>query len=98
MITPTQMRCLQAIRRLSAGGYAPSYREIAGAVGLEAKSSVFHLVNALTERGFLNKISHQHRALRLTAKGRTALTSAFGPPKYFRYDPETETFRPLEVR
>ncbi len=54
-LTPMQRRILRFMEDYTQRtGHSPSYREIAGAVGLKSLSSVFHHRQALQHRGYLN--------------------------------------------
>ncbi|MHB1665049.1 MAG: LexA family protein [bacterium] len=46
-------------------GYSPSYSEIADALGLSSKSTVFKHIQSLTERGFIKNIPGKKRALQV---------------------------------
>ncbi len=64
MLTPRQHDLLLYIdKTLRKNGVAPSFEEMMHAVGLKSKSGVHRLVNALVERGFLNRLENRARAL-----------------------------------
>ncbi|MHB1680126.1 MAG: LexA family protein [bacterium] len=46
-------------------GYSPSYSEIADALGLSSKSTVFKHIKSLNERGFIKNISGKKRTLQV---------------------------------
>lgn len=46
-------------------GISPSYDEMVEALGLASKSGVFRLVNALEERGYIDRIPDRARAISL---------------------------------
>ena len=46
-------------------GYSPSYSEIAEALGLSSKSTVFKHIQSLTERGFIKNIPGKKRTLQV---------------------------------
>lgn len=46
-------------------GYSPSYSEIAEALGLSSKSTVFKHIQSLTERGFIKNIQGKKRTLQV---------------------------------
>lgn len=50
-------------------GVAPSFEEMASAVGLSAKSGVHRLLTGLEERGFVRRIPHRARALEINRDG-----------------------------
>lgn len=43
----------------------PSYRQICAAIGLNSTSGVARIVEALAERGFIARVPHRARSLRL---------------------------------
>lgn len=47
------------------GGIAPSFQEMADAVGLKSKSGVHRLITALIERGKIARIPDRARAIRI---------------------------------
>jgi len=50
---------------LAQHGYAPSVREIGGAVGLKSPSAVHYHLRALEEAGELRRVPHLSRAITL---------------------------------
>jgi SOS-response transcriptional repressor LexA len=55
-LTKRQSMTLDFIRAFDRQhGYAPSYREIADAIGLKGRSGVHRLIVALEERGFITR-------------------------------------------
>jgi repressor LexA len=65
-LTTRQRALLDALRRLHrTRGYAPSIRELGGAVGLASTSSVYHHVRILEERGLVERRKGAHRTLRV---------------------------------
>lgn len=44
-------------------GYAPSYEEMALAMGIVSKSGIHRMVKALTERGFVNSLPGKARSV-----------------------------------
>src|SRR3546814_5654733 len=47
----------------ASGGVSPSFAEIRDRLGLEARSGVFRLVDALEERGHIRRLRHRARAI-----------------------------------
>ena len=65
-ITPAQHRALTFIRQyVAANGYSPTFREIAGGVGLKSSSEVHRLVHGLVERGSVKLLSRRARSIEL---------------------------------
>lgn len=69
MVPPTRRQ--QDLLRFLAGyleawGFAPSFSEMNGALGLRSKSCVARMVDALDERGLINRLPDHHRALEPT--------------------------------
>lgn len=63
-LTSRQVECLRFISSYSRdNGIAPSYEEIADALGVASKSESSRLVLALEERGWLRRLSHRARSL-----------------------------------
>jgi|APSaa5957512535_1039671.scaffolds.fasta_scaffold219415_1 repressor LexA len=66
-MTPRQKKCLDFIGDFWANeGYAPSYEEIAKGLKAKSKSSVSSLVKTLEQRGYLERIPHHARSIKLT--------------------------------
>lgn len=64
MLTKKQRDLLIMIHeRLAQGDVAPSFDEMREALGLKSKSGIHRLINALVERGFLERLPHKARAL-----------------------------------
>jgi len=64
MLTRKQHDLLTFIdRRLGQGGISPSFEEMKAALGLQSKSGVHRLINALEERGFIRRLPNRARAL-----------------------------------
>lgn len=63
--TPAQKQALDAIRRLSARGVAPSFAELGHALGLASKSGVHRLVHGLKARGWVDFEPNGVRTLRI---------------------------------
>ena len=63
-LTKRQRDALAFIRQSSVKrGYAPSYDEIAEALGIKSKSNVHVLVTGLVERGHLVRVPNAKRSL-----------------------------------
>ena len=72
-ITRSQARCLDFIRQYrSAHPHAPSYREIAGGLGLKSISQVALAVTGLEERGRIARIPGSARSLIVLDQGGAA--------------------------
>ena len=68
-ITVRQLQILRAIEHYSnAEGYIPSFREIAGLVGLKSTSSVKHQLDTLEKKGFIRMGANKGRAIELIAR------------------------------
>lgn len=66
MLTPTQAQCLSAIERhLADHGCAPSYEELAAALGQRSKSGIHRMIVALEQRGFIRRIPCCARAIEI---------------------------------
>lgn len=65
-MTPHQRTLLDAIRRLSAGGIAPTYDQLRLECGLSSKSEVHRMVDALCQAGYLARLPAKARSLVLT--------------------------------
>jgi repressor LexA len=66
MLTQKQKELLLLIHeRMSAGDVAPSFEEMKELLGLKSKSGIHRLINALVERGYLERLPHRARALQV---------------------------------
>lgn len=63
-MTRVERRCLDAVLSLSRGDIAPSYAEIAAAVGV-GKTSVYRAVHNLVRLGFVEKLPGKARSVRV---------------------------------
>ncbi len=64
MLTKKQQDLLIFIHeRIAKGDVAPSFDEMKIALGLKSKSGIHRLINALVERGFLERLPNKARAL-----------------------------------
>lgn len=68
--TPVQARLLRFLRKAEEEGRSPSFREIAGAFGWSAVSTVRDHVAGLQAKGLVTSVAKQARSLRLTEQGR----------------------------
>lgn len=70
-LTIRQKACLDFIRGYMAasGGIAPSYEEIARALGLRSKSGVHRILGTLIARGHITKRDNHARSLQLAEPG-----------------------------
>lgn len=90
MLTAKQYRILMLLYRHSReSGIAPSYEEMRRELGLRSKSSVYRLTVALEQRGFIERIPHCARALKVIklpdtdmprGGGATVIPLAVAPP------------------
>jgi repressor LexA len=77
MLTDMQLRTLRFIEaRVGTTGVAPSYSELAKALGVSSKSGVNRLVCALEERGYIRRIPHRARAIEVVRRPTTLLDPA----------------------
>ncbi|HBH27069.1 MAG TPA: repressor LexA [Rhodospirillaceae bacterium] len=64
MLTAKQKDLLLFLHRwTTAQGTAPSFEEMAQALGLKSKSGVHRLISALEERGYIVRLPHRARAI-----------------------------------
>ena len=77
-LTPRQRQVLDVIRDLiRAKGYSPTYQEIGDAMGGLSKTSVFEHVNALVEKGFVERGDpHQARNIKIVGAHKVVLEEA----------------------
>jgi SOS-response transcriptional repressor LexA len=64
-LTAQQAACLNAIRRLTVGGVAPSFEELRADLGFCSKSHIHRLVKGLSERGAIYYRPNMKRSLRV---------------------------------
>jgi SOS-response transcriptional repressor LexA len=73
-LTAKQHECLKYLdRRIKETGFAPSFDEIMGAIGLKSKSGVARIIMALEERGHVRRIPNRSRALEIVDQSRDQL-------------------------
>ena len=66
MLTKKQYQLLTFIDgHLKANGVSPSFDEMKAALGLKSKSGIHRLITGLEERGFLKRLPHRARALKV---------------------------------
>lgn len=66
MLTKKQKELLDYIHRhVRKDGTAPSFDEMKDALGLKSKSGIHRLVTALVDRGYLERLPHRARAIRI---------------------------------
>jgi repressor LexA len=77
MLTKKQQDLLVFIQeRIAKGEVAPSFDEMREALGLKSKSGIHRLINALVERGFLERLPNKARALNVIK-----LPEGYTPPE-----------------
>jgi len=64
MVTEVERKCLDAVLHLSRRDVAPTYAELADALGC-GKTSVYRAVHSLIEQGFVEKIPGKARSVRV---------------------------------
>jgi len=65
-LSDRQRRILTFIERfVEQNGYPPTYEEIRAALGISTKSLVYHHLDALEEAGYLARVPHTPRGIRL---------------------------------
>jgi repressor LexA len=66
MLTKKQRDLLLFINeRIGGGDIAPSFDEMRDALGLKSKSGIHRLITALVERGYIERLPHRARALKV---------------------------------
>jgi repressor LexA len=66
MLTKKQYELLVFIdRHLKKNGVSPSFDEMKEALGLRSKSGIHRLITGLEERGFIKRLAHRARALKV---------------------------------
>jgi len=66
-LTNRQREALAIIRDfITEHGYPPTLQELAGLMGMRAKSAAHRMVETLVEKGYLEKDPRRARAIRLT--------------------------------
>lgn len=69
MLTSRQKEALVIIRDfITEHGYPPTLQELAGLMGMRAKSAAHRMVGILVEEGYLEKDPVKARAIRLTRR------------------------------
>ncbi len=66
MLTKRQKQALICIKEyIDEHGIPPSYDEIQQELGLKSKASIYQLIKALEERGFIKRLRHKARSLEI---------------------------------
>lgn len=68
MLTRKQSDLLEYLTFSQATGKSPSYEEMQNRLGLSSKSGVARLIQALEERGFIERLPNRARAIRVLAE------------------------------
>lgn len=77
-LTAKQDELLALLRaKEAAGERTPSYQELTDLLGLNSKSGVFRLLDALEERGFIARISNRARSITLVEQQPAAMLLNF---------------------
>lgn len=63
MLTIKQRELINFIIQASRKGYAPSYQEMADALGLKSKSGIHRLVSALVDKGYVRRLDGRWRSI-----------------------------------
>src|SRR5262249_38471069 len=86
MLTKKQRELLMFInQRLSATGVSPSFDEMKDALCLKSKSGIHRLVGGLEERGFIQRLPHRARALKVVRLPEESAVAA--PAERARFSP-----------
>ncbi|MGY8960915.1 MAG: transcriptional repressor LexA [Alphaproteobacteria bacterium] len=73
MLTRKQYDLLVYIqKRLTESGISPSFDEMKEALGLKSKSGIHRLIAGLEERGYIRRLAHKARALKLPENAESA--------------------------
>ena len=76
MLTKKQKYLLLFInKKLRSSGISPSYEEMKESLNLKSKSGIHRLISALEERGFIRRLAHKARALKVIKLPETASVS-----------------------
>ena len=66
MLTKKQKNLLLFInKKIRSTGISPSYEEMKNSLNLKSKSGIHRLISALEERGFIKRLAHKARALKV---------------------------------
>jgi repressor LexA len=72
-MTPRQKQCLDVISEYwQANDHAPSFREIMNTMQVKSLASVSAYVDALERRGYVERLAHKSRSLRVVRTGQTS--------------------------
>jgi SOS-response transcriptional repressor LexA len=84
-LTQQQRRALRVIQAFARGGEAPSYAELADALGYASKKRIHDLVTGLQERGKISARSDLARSIRITEEPSDGLCGTdYSPPPFLR--------------
>jgi repressor LexA len=99
MLTPRQEQILEFIRDYGErNGYAPSMREIGGAVGLTSPSAVSYQLSVLQEKGHLRRVPGRPRAVEVLLPGApTARLEAAGLAEALDLSSLDDAYVPVDV-
>jgi len=96
MLTHRQKRVLDYIEQAThaSGGVPPSFKEIAQALDIPSKNSVYQAVNALERRGFIRRLRERARAIEVIRSSGSVSSPLHhaGRVRWFRFDDETKQF------
>ena len=66
MLTPKQKNLLDYINKyFSSKGLYPTYDEMRDALKIKSKSSIHKLISSIEEKGFITRMPHKARAIKL---------------------------------
>lgn len=66
--TPLMKRCVAAIEDLTVDGVAPSYEELAAALGMKGKGHLSALLTSMRERGLVDWLPRRARTIHVLAQ------------------------------
>jgi SOS-response transcriptional repressor LexA len=91
MLTHRQKRVLDYIEQAThaSGGVPPSFKEIAQALDIPSKNSVYQAINALERRGFIRRLHERARAIEIIRRKPIE--------RWFRFDDQTKQFVPMDA-
>jgi SOS-response transcriptional repressor LexA len=83
-MTPRMQQALDAIRRLTVKGVAPTYDELAADMGLTTKSAAFRIVKLLRERGLVTSEGGTQRNIKIVEGPTRAAMEAWSDAEILR--------------
>jgi repressor LexA len=99
MLTKKQYELLNFINnRLNEGGVSPSFDEMKEALGLRSKSGIHRLITGLEERGFIRRLPHRARALKIARLPENLVPAAPAPAARPAPQPASPNFRPNVIQ